>query len=131
MPLVASILFTPAAEVLIEIEGRGTVTQFDVRQPLRDYVEKSRIQSDGGTDQCDNDPCLTSLVGFSECLRPSQTPISFEEASIFLSPCSSSQLLSRGILYPVYRCEVLISLDLLDFLGKLVFSVACRSSILP
>jgi hypothetical protein len=46
IPVLASIVLSPTAETLIQIEGCSTVSKFNVREPLRNYVEKCGIHSD-------------------------------------------------------------------------------------
>lgn len=70
LPLGAAALGTPAAEVLVEIKGRGAVPQFDVAEPLGHDVEEGSVEPDGGAHEGDDNPRLACVVGFCDFAPP-------------------------------------------------------------
>ena len=129
MPIFAFV-FSPAAKVLVQIKGCSAVTQLHIREPLCDYVEKGCIQANSSPYKSDDNPGLPCIIGVSKFPPPAKGSFSFKETCILSSPRSPSQLLSRRVLDPIDRSEIFISFDFLNFLCKVVFRAACRSSIL-
>lgn len=62
MPISAAVIFSHAAEVLVQIKGRCAVSEFDVGQPLRHNIEKGGIQTNRCADDRHNNPALRSVV---------------------------------------------------------------------
>lgn len=42
-----TIVLSPAAELFVQIKGRGAIAQLDIRKPLGDDVQKGRVQANG------------------------------------------------------------------------------------
>jgi hypothetical protein len=57
-----ALFFSPAAEVLVQIKGRGAISPLYIRQPFGYNVQKSRIQADGCSDESDHYPSLPGIV---------------------------------------------------------------------
>jgi hypothetical protein len=49
LPMVASTIFAPAAELLVQIESGGAVAHLHIGEPLSDNIQESSVQTDGGT----------------------------------------------------------------------------------
>lgn len=114
-PFRAPTLYTPAAELFVEIESRSAITQLDIGEPLCNDIQGRRIEPDDGSDDGDNEPCLTSLIRVPELAAPTADPVVAKEASVLFLSRPSTEPLPCIILHPIYRGEVLVSLDLSDF----------------
>lgn len=44
-----TIIFSPTAKALIEVECRLAIPQLHIREPFRDYIQKRRVQSNSRT----------------------------------------------------------------------------------
>lgn len=107
---------TPATELLIEIVSASTISQLDIGQPLRHNVEERRIQPNRSTDNRHDQPGLPGVIRLPHFASPTERPLLIPEARPFSSFRASPRLFMQGILNPVYRGEVLVSLDLVDLL---------------
>ena len=96
-----TVVFAPAAKVLIQVEFGGAVAELDVGQPLGDDAEKGGVQPDRSADDGDDDPPLGSIVGFQYPLPPVGLA-GAKEPGLPFAPCLSPQLLPRSILDPVF-----------------------------
>jgi hypothetical protein len=74
LPLGAPGLGAPAAEALVEVEGRGAVAQFNIGQPFGHDVEERGVEADGRPDERDYDPCLAGIIRL--CYFGSPAPVS-------------------------------------------------------
>lgn len=124
LPLRTPGLATPAAKRLVQVERRRAVAQFDIRQPLRHDIEDRGVEPYRRAHQRDDDPRLSRIIRFGNnpadaiplaCVAESQRPT--------IPARFPPQLLARGVLHPVDGREVLVALDLGDFLDDHVVSV--------
>lgn len=106
MPVRTSIILSPTAKALVQVEGRRTISKLYIGQPLRNDVQKSRIESDRSTYQGNDNPALAGLVGLPELVPPTGLASSTEESCIRSSSSFSSKLFSGSILYPVCRKSI-------------------------
>lgn len=97
---VYTIVLSPAAEVLVEVEAGCAVSELDVGEPFRDYVEEGGIQANSRAYKRDDDPSLRGIVRFPQPVSPVKAGGSVKVAGVAPAP-SFPQLLSSRILYPV------------------------------
>jgi len=110
-----TVLCTPATEVFIQIEGRLAVPQLDVGQPFGDNVQARCDEPNRCAHKRDHDPSLSCIVRLIQAPPPSYCASSPKPDTVAVSlfpPGFAPQLFARCILHPIYRREVLISLDL-------------------
>lgn len=60
--IVPTAFIAPAAEFLIQIEGRGAIATLGIRQPFRNNIQEPCVQSNSSPDQGDNNPRLSGIV---------------------------------------------------------------------
>lgn len=91
------------------------MSHFNVGQPFSNNIQECRIQANDCADNSDNNPALCSIVRLQEAVSPCSLSLFVEARG---SSCFglASCMFSRGILYPVYRREVLVSFDFSYFL---------------
>lgn len=114
-PFRTTILSAPAAELLIQVEPGSTIPQLNIRQPLRDNIQQRRIQPNRRAHNCNNKPCLSSIVRLAHFPSPSKGTLMFPEPEAFSTFCSSPCLFVNRILHPVDRRKVFIALYFADF----------------
>jgi hypothetical protein len=57
-----TIIFTPAAKLLIQVKRRRAMPQLNVGQPLGNNVQKGGIQANRCANDSDDDPALRSVI---------------------------------------------------------------------
>lgn len=65
-----TIFLAPAAEVLVQVEGRRAMPQLDVGKPFGDDAQQSRVEPDGSTNKRDDDPALGSIIRLPKAVAP-------------------------------------------------------------
>jgi len=131
LPLGTPGLGAPAAEALVEVEGRGAVAQLDVGQPLGDDVEERSVEADGAADEGHDDPGLAGVVCFCYFAPPdalaapeicSAIGVAGAEGA-FVAAGFAAELFARGVLDPVDCCEIFVALYFCDLLDDDVVGV--------
>lgn len=95
-----TIVLSPAAKVLIKVEGGSAMPHLDIREPLRHDVQEGRIQANGCADDCNDNPALRRIVRFPKAIFPAWLAVLVHARGSFPAGLSSG-LFPCGILYPV------------------------------
>jgi len=118
-----TVILSPAAKTLIQVEGSLAVSQLHIRKPFRYDIQKCRIHPNGSpyfhqyfspqlqlsclTYKCNHYPTLRRIVGFPKFVSPTSAPASLEETRCLFPPYFAPCLLFSSILYPIYHLSVL------------------------
>lgn len=95
-----TVVFAPATEVLVEVEGGCAITHLDIRQPLGDDVQEGGVEPNGGADDGDDDPSLRGLVEVICFMSPVNLAGIVQVGGVFPA-CLAAEALPGGILNPV------------------------------
>lgn len=102
MPFCTTIILAPAAELLVEVKGRGAITRLHITQPFGNDIEKRGIESDGSTYKRDDNPTLSGVVGFPQSVSPRSLAMPIAAGRLLALRIPSYPFLGC-ILDPVYR----------------------------
>ena len=84
------------------------MAEFDVREPLGDDAQEGGVEADGGPDERDDDPALSSVVGLPETVPPAGGAV-LAGAGRAALPGFAPRMFSSGVLDPICRLREMVS----------------------